>query len=102
MLTALVSDSIEIGTEVYSHIDCHIPITFCIPLDPRCILKQPNLGLTQECFILELSFSKMCSPRQITHDLPPVWDLYFTWHRHQLERTDSFSMSPPKDTSKVG
>ena len=31
----------------------------------------------------------MWSPRQVTH-LPPVWGIYFPWHRHQLEGTNGF------------
>ena len=27
---------------------------------------------------------------------------YFPWHRHQIEGTDGFLVSPPKDTGRAG
>ena len=60
--------------------------------------KQPSVGLTKDWFI---SFPGIGSPRQVTHS-PSVWDILLPPGRQQIERTDCFLVSPPKQANKVG
>ena len=66
----------RMGCLEYQDVSIKVYLTYCSEseqyvrytlIDTSWYSKQPILGLTQEWFILELSFSKMCSPRQVTH-----------------------------------
>ena len=60
--------------------------------------KQPIFGLTQEWF-RELSFSRLeGGVHDRLHIYPLCGIFYFPWHRHQIEGTNGFLVSHPKDT----
>ena len=46
---------------------------------------------------------ELWSPRQVTgYTFTPCEIFHFPWHRHQIEGTNGFLVSLPKDTGKVG
>ena len=60
--------------------------------------KQPMFGLTQEWF-RELSFSRLeCGVHDRLNIIYPLCGIFhLPWHRHQIEETNGFLVSHPKD-----
>ena len=52
----------------------------------QCRSSSADTKLTIRTVISELSFSRLCDPRQVTYFCPHVI-FYFPWHRHQTEGT---------------